>query len=89
MGFGPCLTVDIHHGALTEGFLTFSIVMISVTKSFWPYVGNGMGLCSRGSYNQGAYTCLLACPNGGNSTGSLDIPVAGSATQGGERKNEG
>ncbi|RVW29794.1 hypothetical protein CK203_089343 [Vitis vinifera] len=40
VGFGPCLTVDIHHG-------------------------NGMGLCSRGSYNQGAYTCLLACPNGG------------------------
>ena len=60
-----------------------------MTKSFWPYVGSGMGLCSRGSYNQGAYTCLLACPNGGNSTGSLDIPVAGSATQGGERKNEG
>ena len=65
VGFGPRLIVDIHHGALTEGLLTFSIVMISVTKSFWPYVGNGMGLCSRGSYNQGAYTCLLACPNGG------------------------
>lgn len=30
VGFGPRLKVDIHHGALTEGFLTFAIVMISL-----------------------------------------------------------
>lgn len=33
VGFGPRLTVDIHHGALTEGFLTFAIVMISLGLS--------------------------------------------------------
>ncbi|KAK4769911.1 hypothetical protein SAY87_030443 [Trapa incisa] len=30
VGLGPKLTVNIHHGALTEGFLTFAIVMISL-----------------------------------------------------------
>ncbi|XP_021893458.1 probable aquaporin SIP2-1 [Carica papaya] len=29
-GLGPRLKVDIHQGALTEGFLTFAIVMISL-----------------------------------------------------------
>lgn len=33
IGLGPRLTVDIHWGALTEGFLTFSIVMISLGLS--------------------------------------------------------
>lgn len=33
VGLGPLLTVDIHHGALTEGFLTFTIVMISLGLS--------------------------------------------------------
>lgn len=30
VGHGPRLTVDIHHGALIEGFLTFMIVMVSL-----------------------------------------------------------
>ncbi|KAJ6304357.1 hypothetical protein OIU77_018094 [Salix suchowensis] len=33
----------------------------------------GWGLCPWGSYNQGAYTRILACPNRGNSAGSMDI----------------
>ncbi|KAF5747911.1 aquaporin SIP2-1 [Tripterygium wilfordii] len=30
VGLGPRLNVEIHHGALTEGFLTFAIVIISL-----------------------------------------------------------
>lgn len=30
VGLGPRLSVDIHRGALTEGFLTFTIVIISL-----------------------------------------------------------
>lgn len=30
IGRGPRLNVDIHQGALTEGFLTFAIVFISL-----------------------------------------------------------
>lgn len=30
VGLGPRLSVDIHRGALTEGFLTFAIVIISL-----------------------------------------------------------
>ena len=30
VGSGPQLNVDIHRGALTEGFLTFAIVIISL-----------------------------------------------------------
>ena len=37
------------------------------------YAGDGMGLCSGGSHNQGAYTCILACPNWGNSASGMDI----------------
>ncbi|KAF2305403.1 hypothetical protein GH714_004960 [Hevea brasiliensis] len=33
IGFGPRLNVDIHHGALTEGLLTFAIVTISLGLS--------------------------------------------------------
>ncbi|CAL5351694.1 unnamed protein product [Camellia sinensis] len=33
IGRGPSLKVDIHRGALTEGFLTFAIVMISLGLS--------------------------------------------------------
>lgn len=33
VGVGPRLTVDIHWGALTEGCLTFSIVIISLGLS--------------------------------------------------------
>ncbi|KAK9725896.1 hypothetical protein RND81_05G176400 [Saponaria officinalis] len=31
IGHGPKLNVDIHHGALTEGFLTFMIVFITLS----------------------------------------------------------
>lgn len=30
IGLGPRLNIDIHRGALTEGFLTFAIVTISL-----------------------------------------------------------
>lgn len=30
VGYGPRLNIGIHHGALTEGFLTFAIVLISL-----------------------------------------------------------
>lgn len=33
VGFGPRLNVDIHRGALTEGVLTFAIVIISLGLS--------------------------------------------------------
>uniref|UniRef100_A0A2N9FGC1 Aquaporin n=1 Tax=Fagus sylvatica TaxID=28930 RepID=A0A2N9FGC1_FAGSY len=33
IGLGPRLSVDIHRGALTEGFLTFAIVIISLGLS--------------------------------------------------------
>ncbi|CAM8877363.1 unnamed protein product [Rhodiola kirilowii] len=33
IGAGPRLMVDLHKGALTEGFLTFAIVMISLSLS--------------------------------------------------------
>ncbi|KAL9237884.1 hypothetical protein vseg_012381 [Gypsophila vaccaria] len=33
IGRGPKLNVEIHHGALTEGFLTFMIVIISMSLS--------------------------------------------------------
>lgn len=33
IGFGPRLNVDIHRGALTEGVLTFAIVIISLGLS--------------------------------------------------------
>ncbi|KAH9614198.1 hypothetical protein KSS87_023640 [Heliosperma pusillum] len=33
IGSGPKLNVEIHHGALTEGFLTFMIVFISMSLS--------------------------------------------------------
>ncbi|CAL1385799.1 unnamed protein product [Linum trigynum] len=33
IGLGPLLQVDIHHGALTEGLLTFAIVTISLVLS--------------------------------------------------------
>ncbi|XAR65005.1 hypothetical protein NMG60_11008938 [Bertholletia excelsa] len=33
IGQGPRLAVEVHHGALTEGFLTFAIIVISLALS--------------------------------------------------------
>lgn len=144
IGSGPRLNVNIHGGALTEGILTFLIVLISLglsTKipgsffmknwisslskltlhtlgsdltggcmnpasvslvfgvgllctldsSFFQFLllilmhflGDGLGLCSWGSYKHGAHTCLLACTYRGNSISCVDFQIISASIDGG------
>ncbi|RZC20272.1 putative aquaporin SIP2-1 isoform B [Glycine soja] len=67
------LTLHILGSDLTGG------CMNPASKPCLTCSGNGMGLCSRGSHNKGALSCVLACSHRSNYFCSVDIQISSAA----------